>query len=67
MSTFYGITTLVLSLPTKKKILSTLPKDSLKIEIKLFPGDAISHETKVFLKYFLCGCSSEIYVSIFIL
>ena len=35
---------LVPSLPPKKKILSVLAKDSLKIEIELFPLCAISHE-----------------------
>ena len=60
MSKLYGITILVSSIPTKNKILSTLAKDSLKIEITLFPECAFSHESKVFLKYFLCCCGSGI-------
>ena len=41
------------SLPPKKKILSTLAKESLKIEIELFP--LFHMKTKVFLKYFVRG------------
>ena len=47
------------SLPPKKKILLTLAKDSLKIEIEPFRSALFHMETRiVFLKYFVRGCRS---------
>ena len=48
---------LVPSLPPKKKILSILAKDSMKIEIELSHSVLFHMESRVFLKYFVCGCS----------
>ena len=46
--------------PPKKKILSLLATDSLKIEIK-FSSSALFHmKTRVFLKYFVRGCRYEL-------
>ena len=44
------------SLPPKRKILSALAKDSLKIEIELFRSALFHMKTKVFLKYFVFDC-----------
>ena len=43
--------------PPEKKILLTLAKESLKIEIELFSYALFHMETRVFLKYFARGCS----------
>ena len=45
------------SLPPKKKILSILAKDSLKIEIELSLSMLFHMNTIVFLKYLVRGCS----------
>ena len=43
--------------PPKKKVLSILTKDTLKIEIELFHSVLFHMKNRVFLKYFACGCS----------
>ena len=43
--------------PPEKKILLTLAKESLKMEIELFSYALFHMETRVFLKYFARGCS----------
>ena len=48
---------LVTSLPPKKKILLILAKDSLKIELNFSRSVLFHMETRVFLKYFVRGCS----------
>ena len=47
------------SLPPKNKILSILPKDSLKTEIELSRSALFYMKTKVFLKYFVRACRNN--------
>ena len=51
---------LVPSLPPKKKLLSILAKDFLKIEIELFPQGTISHENYSFPQiFFVRACTQK--------
>ena len=44
------------SVPATMKVLLILSENSSKIDIKLFPLCAISHETRAIVKYFVSYC-----------